>query len=125
MLAGEARNDRLGPALAPTEDRPAPSGVRAWQGVLEHFRSALRRGPVCLLKRGFFIFGRARGVVVLLQALVIVPCDHPFGMEAPADPPWPGLLANRLKLWVRLWGIPKRLIAMNAAVMVPSHHRSA
>jgi hypothetical protein len=25
---------------------------------------------------------------------VIVPCDHPFGMEAPADPPWPGLLAN-------------------------------
>jgi hypothetical protein len=23
---------------------------------------------------------------------VIVPCDHPFGTEAPADPPWPGLL---------------------------------
>jgi hypothetical protein len=22
---------------------------------------------------------------------VIVPCDHPFGMEAPADPPWRGM----------------------------------
>ena len=56
---------------------------------------------------------------------VIVPCDHPFGMEAPADPPWPGLLANRLKLRVRLRVIPKHLAAMDAAVMVSSHHRSA
>jgi hypothetical protein len=24
--------------------------------------------------------------------LVIVPCGHPFGTEAPVDPPWLGLL---------------------------------
>jgi len=48
----------------------------------------------------------------------------PLWLGAPADPPWPGLLANRLKLRVRLMVIPKHLAAMDAAVMVSSHHRS-
>jgi len=46
---------------------------------------------------------------------VIVPCDHPLWLGAPLDPPWPGLLANRLKLRVRLRVIPKHLAAMDAA----------
>src|SRR5262245_11779945 len=35
---------------------------------------------------------------MLCWVLVIVPCDHPFGTEAPVDPPWPGLLATHDKL---------------------------
>ena len=52
-----------------------------------------------------------RRMLCAMPIPVIVPCDHPFGMEAPADPPWPGLLANRLKLRVRLRVIPKHLAA--------------
>ena len=54
--------------------------------------------------------------------LVIVPCDHPFGTEAPAGPPGRGFFLNSCQIFPSSKGFPKHLPAMKGAVMVPPPH---
>ena len=44
--------------------------------------------------------------------LVIVPCDHPFGTEAPAGPPGRGFFLNSCQIFPSSKGFPKHLLAM-------------